>query len=171
MDKDELQLLSDAVKIGFPVFGTIAGAIFGGISTYFLTKLNHRNENSKDTARRRYDLVMQTANDVAEFEHVIGTYATAVSNKVRGLPASMDFEAARSAVTNKNQPLRRARMALKVLGLKDAEAHLEEYLDFTREVVTRGPLLEPERASELAKIIVRGPVKFYECLAKEIAQK
>ena len=171
MTNEEVQLLSDAIKIGFPVLGTIAGTIFGGVSTYLVTKLGYRNENIKDMTRRRFELLMQTANDIAEFEYFVGTFATALSNKIQELEGGADFEEARDALVHKNMPLRRARMSLKLLGLKDAEVHLEEYLKLTREVVACGTDLEQERASELAKIIVRGPVKFYECLSKEIALK
>ena len=169
MTNEEVQLLSDAIKIGFPVLGTIAGTIFGGVSTYLVTKLGYRNENIKDMTRRRFELLMQTANDIAEFEYFVGTFATALSNKIQELEGGTDFEEARDALVHK--PLRRARMSLKLLGLKDAEVHLEEYLKLTREVVACGTDLEQERASELAKIIVRGPIKFYECLSKEIALK
>lgn len=169
MTQDELKLLNDLVKIGFPVLGTIAGAVLGAFSTYLITGLNHRNDSVKDRAKRRYDLVLQAANDIAEFEHLIGTYATAVSNKVQGLEGGIDFDEAREAIVNKNQPLRRARMTLKLLGLTEAAAHLEEYLNSTREVVRRGPYLDRDRVAELAKVIVRGPVKVYESLAKELA--
>ena len=58
-------------------------------------------------------------------------------------------------------------MTLKILGLKEAEAHLEEYVELTREVISKGPYLEMPRVSELAKIITKGPVKFYSALASE----
>ncbi|KGM38647.1 hypothetical protein JY96_21605 [Aquabacterium sp. NJ1] len=169
MTEEETRLLSDAVKIGFPVIGTIAGALIGGMSTYLLTKLSHRNDAKKELAKRRFDLLMQTANDVTEFEHMIGTYATEVSNKVQGLKGAVDFDEAKSNIYKKNHPLRRARMALKLLGLKEAEASLEDYVELTRELIRHGPNLSKERASELAKLIVVGPVKFYESLAKEVA--
>jgi len=180
MSNEELVLLSDFIKIGFPVLGTVAGTILGGFSTYLITRLNHQNEKSKEIARRRLELIMQTANDVTEFENLIGIYAVALSNKVRELDGGIDFEEAKNALMNKAQPLRRARMSLKVLGLKEAEIHLEEYLDLTREIVKRGPDIEREkvlgpveckRVCDLAKIIARGPIRFYECLSREIAIK
>jgi len=39
MTPQELQILADAVKIGFPVLGTIAGTLIGGLSAYLLKNL------------------------------------------------------------------------------------------------------------------------------------
>lgn len=169
MPPEEIQLLTDAVKIGFPVIGTIVGTLIGGVSTYFITRINHRHDASKELAKRRFELMIQTANDVTEFENLVGRYATELSNKIQGLAGALDFEEARKNIYTKNQPLRRARMSLKVLGLKEAEANLEKYVEVTREVIRYGPNLSKERASELAKQIVIGPIEFYESLAKEIS--
>lgn len=171
MNSEELQFFSDAVKIGFPVLGTVFGAVVGAVATYFVTKLNHQKEESKESARRRYELLIQTATDITDFEHRIGKYSSAVSNKVQGLAGAIDFEEARLDVVKNNHPLRRARMSLKLLGLKDSEKHLEDYLVLTREVIRFGPNLTAARASELSKLIVVGPVKFYESLAQELAVK
>jgi len=78
------------------------------------------------------------------------------------------MDTARQAIVNNNQSLRRARMTLKILGLSDAEKHLEEYIEVTREVISYGPNIKPERISDIAKIITKGPVKFYESLAPEL---
>ena len=169
MTNEEIQLFSDIVKVGFPVAGTLLGGVIGALSTYFITRLNHQNENSKEALRKRHELILQAANDVTEFEHLIGTYATAISNHVQGLDGAIDMEAARHEVINRNQPLRRARMVLKLLNLKEAESHLEEYLVATREVVAKGPNLKAERISELAKVVTRGPVQFYESLSPELS--
>jgi hypothetical protein len=171
MNQLEIQLLADAVKIGIPVFGTIAGTLIGGISTYWVTKLSHSQDDKKELSKRRFELLMQTANDVTEFEQVIGTYASAVSNKVQELKGGIDFEEARLNILTKHHPLRRARMSLKVLGLKEAELNLEKYLELTREVIRIGPNLAKDRAKELAKLIAVGPVDFYESLAKEVSLK
>ncbi|WP_374362814.1 hypothetical protein [Pseudoduganella danionis] len=145
------------------------GTLIGGVSTYFITRINHRHDASKELAKRRFELMIQTANDVTEFENLVGRYATELSNKIQGLAGALDFEEARKNIYTKNQPLRRARMSLKVLGLKEAEANLEKYVEVTREVIRYGPNLSKERASELAKQIVIGPIEFYESLAKEIS--
>ena len=171
MTPQEVQVVADAVKIGFPVFGTIAGALIGGVSTFLLTRLGQRNDAQKEFSKRRFELLIQTANDVAEFEHLIRTYASAVSNKIQGLKDGIDFEEARVGITTKNQPLRRARMSLKLLGLNEASSDLEAYIELTREVVRYGPNLARDRASELAKVIAVGPVQFYESLGREIALK
>jgi len=171
MTNEEVQLLNDLVKVGLPIVGTILGGALGAVSTYFITKLNHINDRDKETTKKRLELVLQTANDVAEFEHLIGTYAFAVSNHVQGFEVSTSMEEARQAIVNRNQPLRRARMTLKILGLKDAEEHLEEYVELTREVISKGPNLKMPRVSELAKAITRGPVKFYSALACEFPAK
>jgi hypothetical protein len=169
MTNEEIQLFSDIVKVGFPVAGTLLGGVIGGLSTYFITRLNHQNESKKETAKKRHELILQAANDITEFEHLIGTYVTAISNHVQGLEGAIDMEAARHEIVNRNQPLRRARMVIKLLKLKEAESHLEEYLVATREVIAKGPYLKPERASELAKTITKGPVQFYESLAPELS--
>ncbi len=169
MTNEEIQLFSDIVKVGFPVVGTLLGGAIGALSTFFVTQLNHKNENRKESLKKRHELIMQAANDITEFEHLIGIYATAISNHVQKLDGAIDMEAARHAVLNKNQPLRRARMILKLLQLKEAEMHLEAYLEMTREVVSMGPNLKPQRASELAKIITKGPIQFYESLAPELS--
>lgn len=169
MTSEEIQLLADAVKIGVPVVGTIAGTLIGGISTYLITRLTHRHDVSKELAKRRFELLIQTANDVTEFENLVGGYATEVSNKVQGFAGVLNFEKARENIFTKHQSLRRARMSLKVLGLKEAEENLEKYVELTREVIRHGTNLSKERASELSKKIVIGPTEFYESLAKEIS--
>lgn len=171
MTNEEVQLLNDLVKVGVPVMGTVLGGVLGAVSTYFVTRLNHSNDRDKETTKKRLELVLQAANDVAEFEHLIGTYVTAISNHVQGLKGAIDMEEARQAIVTRNQPLRRARMTLKILGLKDAEAHLEEYVELTREVIAKGPYLKMPRVSDLAKIITKGPVQFYSALASEFPAK
>lgn len=168
MTNDEIQLLTDVVKVGFPVLGTLLGGVIGALSTYFITKLNHQGEDRKEALKNRYELILGAAKDITEFEHIIGTYTTAVSNHVRKLDGYIDMEAARQAIINKNQTLRRARMTLKILGLKESEKHLEEYVQLTREVIAFGPKIDPARIAILAKEIIRGPVKFYESLAPEL---
>lgn len=168
MTPQEIQLLSDTVKIGFPVVGTIAGALIGGISTYILTKLGHKHDRKKELTKRRFDLLMQTANDVTEFELAIGNYSAAVGNKIQGIKSAIDYDEAKTNVHNKNQPIRRARMSLKILGLVDAERELDGYLDSTREIMRFNINLSKDRASELNKIISAGPISFYAALAKEI---
>lgn len=169
MTNEEIQFYSDLVKVGLPILGTILGGLIGALSTFFITKLNHGNENRKEIIKKRHDLILKAANDITEFEHLIGTYTTALSNQIRGLPANgtIDINAARSEIVNRNQPLRRARMTLKILGLTDPEKKLEQYIDVTREVISYGPNLSAERISELAKIITKGSVDFYKALAPE----
>lgn len=135
MTPQEVQLLADAVKIGFPVIGTVAGTIIGGVSAYALAKLGHRYDSQKELTKRRFELLMQAANDVTEFEHLVGSYTAAVSNKVQGLKSALDYEATKANILNNNQPIRRARMTLKVLGLTEAEAKLEQYIRLTREIL------------------------------------
>ncbi|MCS6160378.1 hypothetical protein [Shewanella baltica] len=168
MTQEEIQLYSDIVKVGFPIVGTVLGGVIGALSTYFITKLNHSNDDRKESLRRRQELVLEAAKDITEFEHLIGTYTTAVSNHVRQLDGAIDMEAARQAIVNNNQSLRRARMTLKILALTEAEKHLEDYIVVTREVIAYGPKIKPERIAEIAKVITKGPIKFYEALAPEL---
>ena len=168
MTQEEIQLYSDIVKVGFPIVGTVLGGVIGAFSTYFITKLNHSNDDRKESLRRRQELVLEAAKDITEFEHLIGIYTTAVSNHVRQLDGAIDMEAARQAIVNNNQSLRRARMTLKILALAEVEKHLEDYLVVTREVIAYGPKIKPERIAEIAKIITKGPTKFYEALAPEL---
>lgn len=167
MGDAEIQLLNDLVKVGVPVLGAILGGVVGATSTYLVTKLNHSNERNKVVLQRRLDLVLQTANDVAEFEHLASMYAVAVNNKIRGLQSSVDIEDARYALVNKNQPLRRARMTLKVLGLIEAESLLEEYTQVTRELFSIGLNNSASRAAELTDVIGKGPIRFYLSLSTE----
>ncbi|WP_323954808.1 hypothetical protein [Aeromonas caviae] len=169
MTQEEIQLYTDIVKVGFPIMGTVLGGVIGALSTYFITKLNHSNEDRKDAMRRRQELIIEAARDITEFEHLIGTYATAVSNHVRNLDGGIDMDAARKAIVNNNQALRRARMTLKVLGLSKAEGYLEEYIEVTREIIAYGPNIKPERIAVILKVITKGPVDFYESLAPELA--
>ncbi|MBF4992159.1 hypothetical protein [Methylophilus sp. QUAN] len=166
MTLEETQLFNDLIKVGLPIMGTLLGGLIGATSTFMITKLNHSNERIREITQKRLDLVLQIANDVTEFEHLISTYATAISNHLQGL-ASIDMEDARKAVINRNQPLRRARMNLKLLNLKEAENYLEEYVELTREVISKGPNLKVSRASELTKTITKGPIQFYSSLASE----
>lgn len=56
MTQEEIQLYTDIVKVGFPIMGTVLGGVIGALSTYFITKLNHSNEDRKDAMRRRQEL-------------------------------------------------------------------------------------------------------------------
>lgn len=167
MTIEETQLLNDLIKVGLPILGTLLGGVIGAASTFLVTKLNHSNERIREITQKRLELVLQVANDVTEFEHLISTYITAISNHLQGL-APIDLDDARRAIISRNQPLRRARMNLKLLNLTAAEEHLEEYVELTREVIAKGPNLKAARASELAKIITKGPMKFYSSLASEL---
>jgi gas vesicle protein len=169
MAPEKIQLYNDIVKVGFPVIGTVLGGLIGALSTLLITKINHSNESHKESIKRRHDLILEAAKDITEFEHLIGTYASAVSNHVRNLDGGIDMALARQAVVNNNQALRRARMTLKILGLSDAEKNLEEYIEVTREVIALGPKIQPERIAVIAKIITKGPVRFYESLASEFS--
>jgi len=83
MTNEEIQLYNDIVKVGFPVMGTLLGGVIGAFSTFLVTKLNHGNENKKEAINKRHELVFQAASDITEFEHLIGVYATALSNDIR----------------------------------------------------------------------------------------
>jgi gas vesicle protein len=169
MTSEEIQLYTDVVKVGFPVAGTLLGGVIGALSTYFITRLNHGNEGKKEALKKRHELILQAAKDVTEFEHLIGTYTTAASNHIRKLDSSIDMSQAKHNLLNNNQVLRRARMTLKILGLAEAKSKLEIYIEVTRELIAYGPNLAPERISELAKIITKGPVSFYESLSPEFS--
>ena len=151
--------------------GTLLGGVIGTLSTVLITRLNHGNDHKKEAIKRRHDLVLQTAMDITEFEHLAGTYTTALSNKIKGLDISksIDIDAAKREVVNRNQSLRRARMTLKILGLTGPEEKLEQYIEATREVIAFGPNLSATRITELAKIITRGPIEFYKALAPELS--
>jgi hypothetical protein len=139
----------------------------GRFQTYFVTRLNHANDNTKEAGTKRGELVLHTANDIAEFEHLISTYASAISNHVQGLEGAIDMEATRNAVIHRNRPLRRARMTLKLLGLTEAEEQLEKYIELTSKVVSKGLNLKCPASPSWRKIIVKGPVEFYAALKKE----
>ena len=168
MTQDEYMLISDAIKIGFPILGTMFGAIVGAISAYFVTTRGYKHDLNKLAEQRRHELITETCQGVAEFEHLIATYSLAVTNHVRKLPNEIDMESARQGVIAHNKSMRLARANLKILGLKEAEKHLEEYLEVAREVMRKALYLDPDRAVELNKIITRGPVKFYEALSGQI---
>jgi hypothetical protein len=70
-----------------------------------------------------------------------------------------------------NYSLRRERMSLKVLDLKDAERHLEEYVELTRELIKFDHNLDKAKGLKRSKLIVVGSVKFDDSLAKEVALK
>jgi len=169
MTNEEIQLYNDIVKVGFPVMGTLLGGVIGAFSTFFVTKLNHGNENKKEAINKRHELVFQAASDITEFEHLIGVYATALSNDIRKFEDSIDSVTAKHEVFNRNQSLRRARMTLKVLGLSKSEVLLDEYLVLTREVMANGTNLTAKRSSELARVISKGPVEFYKSLEPELS--
>ena len=57
-----------------------------------ITKLTHRHDAKKELTKRRFEMLIQTANDVTEFEHLIGSYATEVSNKVPRITGALNFD-------------------------------------------------------------------------------
>ena len=169
MDAQETQLLSDLVKIGFPVLGTIFGAIVGALSTYFLTKLNQKNQYAKEKREWYLNLIMQVASDVTEFEHVAGLYVASLSNKIRGSEAATaSYDECKLALSNQSKLLRKARANLKILGLGQEDKLLEQYVSLVRESHSKGTNLNAKRASELAVLIPPGPIAFYEALSNQI---
>jgi len=169
-EQETIQLLSDTVKIGFPVLGTILGAIIGALSTYFLTKLNHNNQVEKEKREWRLNLLMQIASDVTEFEHNAGQYIASLSNTLRGAgTVTASYDDCKQALSNQSKMLRKARANLKLIGLLNEDKLLEEYVSLVRESHSKGTNLKPTRASELAELISPGPVKFYEALSNHIA--
>lgn len=167
MSPEQTALVSDAIKIGFPVLGTMFGVLIGGLSTYIMSRVNRKHDVAKERSKRRLDLLLQAANDVTEFEHIIGRYAAEVSNIVHGKRSGDALKDALQLVMNNNQPLRRARMTLKLLGLADSDSHLEAYIELTREVVKYGTTISKERIREVLPIIAAGPVNFYASLSYE----
>jgi len=169
-EQETVQLLSDTVKIGFPVLGTILGAIIGALSTYFLTKLNYNKQAEKEKREWRLDLIMQIASDVTEFEHVAGLYIASLCNKLRGVESvTASYDDCKLHLANQSKMLRKARANLKLIGLLHEDSLLEQYVSLVRESNSKGANLKPERARELADIISPGPVKFYEALSSHIA--
>ncbi|MEW6163485.1 MAG: hypothetical protein AB1642_00340 [Pseudomonadota bacterium] len=166
---ETVQLLSDAVKIGFPVLGTVLGAVIGALSTYFLTKQSHKNQVEKDLREWRLNLITQIASDVTEFEHVAGLYIASLANKQRGIEAgNSSYEECRQQVSNQSKALRKARANLKMIGLLHEDRLLEEYVALVRESHGKGTNLKRERATELVELISPGPIKFYEALSSHI---
>lgn len=78
------------------------------------------------------------------------------------------MDEAKANAHNNTKALRRARMSLKVLGLKSAEKKLGAYIELTRELVQMGSSSNKQRATELSDLIVIGPVAFYEELSYEL---
>ncbi|MEZ9259952.1 hypothetical protein AB4125_20525 [Vibrio splendidus] len=168
MTNEELQLYNDLVKVGFPVLGTLFGGAIGALSTYFITKLNHNNDNNKENIKKRHELVMKAAHDITEFEHLFAIYSAALANYLRNPSDDKAVKEAKGNAFNSNHTLRRARMTLKVLGLHESEKFLEEYIELTREVLGYGVNLTLERAGDLSVKISKGPVEFYKSLSSEL---
>ena len=167
--QETAQLLNDAIKIGFPVIGTVFGGIIGALSTYFLSKLNHNNQIEKDKREWRLNLLMQIASDVTDFEHVAGQYVASLSNELRGVEAAtLNYAECKQALSDQSKLLRKARANLKLIGLSHENELLEEYVSLVRESHSKAMNLNPERASELARLISPGPVMFYEALSEHI---
>jgi hypothetical protein len=171
MTPQELALISDAVKIGFPILGTMFGAIVGGVSAFIVTRQSNKNERRNLADIRKYELLTQACQGVVEFEHLVAMFTTAITNRVLDRVVQYDIEEARLNLAKQNSSLRLARAKLKLLGLADAELLLEEYIEASREVVRNGTNLSPQRASELNALISKGPVKFYDALSKHILVK
>jgi hypothetical protein len=167
MEQSQVQLLSDAVKIGFPVLGTISGALIGGISTYFITRLKFENEYKKETIKRNQDLLIQIVMQVTEFEHVAGMYTANVTNTIKGNTDPMDTKISKEELRKNHHALRKARASLRVLGLEEELRLLEEYIELTREVFRYETGLTDERASKLLDVIARGPEKFYSAISNK----
>ncbi|OEE91010.1 hypothetical protein [Vibrio crassostreae] len=165
MTNEEIQLYNDIVKSGFPVLGTLCGGLVGAASTYLLTKLNNDNDEKKDAQKLRNDLLMKTANDVAEFEHLMAIYTTTLANYLREQVDDGSLKTAYLNSFNSNLTLRKARMNLHILGMEASLELLEGYVEATREVLAYGKRLDIKRAIELNQKISKGPILFYQSLS------
>lgn len=169
MESSEIELYSDLVKIGLPILGTLIGGVVGALSTWHLAKLNHDRVFEKEKFQQRISIILKVSDDVAEFEHLAGRYASALSNEIRGAPNVLNLEDCKSALSDNHIHIRKARVNLKLLGLKKAEKSLEEYIELTRDVYSQGMHFDSTRISDITNQIVRGPIKFYEALGEEMA--
>lgn len=166
MSPEEAQLYTDMVKIGLPVLGTVLAGAVAAWSSVWVTRMRTNYERAKEARERQSQLLHQIATDVAEFEHIAGVHAMTLGNEIRGLdnPIRSSAETQRELETG-NKPIRDARANLKLLGLKDEEESLEEYVENVRELLRHGHKLSEQRAKELAEIIPRGPEEFYQSLS------
>ena len=167
MTQEEIQLYTDIVKSGFPVLGTLFGSVIGAASTYFLTKLNNKNNNKQETQRARNELLMKTANNVADFEHLMTTYTTTLIALSRKKVCINEWSVAERNLNNGYKSLRKAKMALNILGMKKSLALLESYLSFTEEILVFGMEISSESGDELAQKMSNELASFYQSLSIE----
>ncbi|RZP61176.1 hypothetical protein [Vibrio vulnificus] len=132
----ELDVIDNAIKIGFPVLGTVLGAVIGAVGTYFMTKLKHTEELKKEVLSRRMVLVEEIAEDYSTFSDVIAKLWAESKlqheEQDKGLPLSEIIESNLATIAqmlHDSQPkLKRVESRLLVLGIDDAYSGLLAYI-------------------------------------------
>lgn len=133
MPTTAIEVIDTAIKIGL-------GGTIGFISTYVVTKLNHRHDARKDITKRHYDALEQVAAHIEEYSHIalkywaLVTECVRIENDGREWPKerSEQLENVKIEFFNGAKNVTVAESKLLLLGLKTASQKLRKYTDFLK---------------------------------------
>lgn len=176
MPASYLDVVQDAIKIGFPVVGTVFGAMIGAIGTYFVTKLRHANEIEKDVLDRRMTLVEEIAEDFALIADVVGKHWAESklehTCRIQNVPTpelvKNNLERIAQMLHDAQPKLKRIESRLLVLGIDDAYetllAYMKEVERFRRDVAIDAPPLPQGGFDGYSESLGKHEIAFYKKL-------
>ncbi len=125
MEMSYLEILDTAIKIGL-------GTLISGVTTWKVTRLQHKNEDEKERNRRRIDNLEKVASQTQMFCHDAMIYWSRIVDYTRKQETSQalsesqlrDLKEARTKLYSSYENLTSAESTLYLLGLKDSQERL-----------------------------------------------
>lgn len=160
MPKDILDIVDTAVKIGL-------GALISGVTTYYLTTLNHNKDSEKEAIRRKREMLEGVAEEIETFSNAVMEYwaylveFTRYKESPGEIPKGLKdkVEEAGSRLFKDYARLTNAESKLLLLGFNECEAKVRELGDYVKKV-RRTPWKEEskltsEEAESFREIILK----------------
>lgn len=135
MPKEILDIVDTAVKIGL-------GALISGVSTYYVTSLNHKKDSEKENYKRKRELLESIAEELETFSNASLEYwaylveFTRYKESTKEIPSHLKdrVEEAGSRLFKDYAHLTSAESKLLLLGYESCELAVKEFGEYVKEM-------------------------------------
>ena len=157
MPKEILDIVDTAVKIGL-------GALISGITTFYVTTLNHSKDSEKESARRKKEMLESIAEEIETFSNAVMEYWAYLVEFTRYKESSKEIpEGIKDKVEEAGVRLFRdfaklpnAESKLLLFGFDECEVKVRQFGDYVK-TVRRTPWKEESRlTSDEAEAVREG---------------
>jgi hypothetical protein len=176
VSKEELEILSDAIKIGFPILGTILGALIGAVSSFIVTRLKNNEEIKKDILARKLGIIEDVSEDFAVFTDVIAKlyaesklqHETIINQGFAEDVVAKNIATIAQMLHDCQPRLKKMESRLLILGVHDACGALTDYLKEVEKFRDKiASIMSSEEFLEFYKSLGNLETKFYSELSKK----